>query len=98
MSKSVWEMVVPVIPTGHAPSMNFINDLRGACVEASIYADGTVFDLQDGCLLFLVTDEDWFPEWFLPIAAWMEVEYPGETWIRFSMDGDIIEELPQYDW
>lgn len=84
-----WTMHVPVLSTTHAPSMGSLVNLCGKSLSAVDYG----LDI-----IFVYLDEVWDEEWVAPIAAFLKEHYPGESWIRFDPDGDIVPELPTYGW
>lgn len=89
-----WTMHVPVLSTAHAPSLGSLVNLCDKSLSAVDYGLDIIF-------VYLDADESWdeeWEQWVAPIAAFLREHYPGESWIRFDPDGDIVPELPTYEW
>lgn len=82
-----WTNHVPVLSTAHIPGPEALHDGR-LTMDLAPYEEG----------VFLRLMQDDMPEWLEPVAAWMQREYPGEYWVRFDSDGDLIDGLPVYVW
>jgi hypothetical protein len=91
--KTEWTMCLAVLSTGHAPSRGAIVSLCDRSLSAVDHRWGLTF-------IYIDVDEDWEDDeaWVAPIAAWMRENYPGENWVRFDPDGDMVPELPSYEW
>lgn len=87
-----WSILMPVLSTGHAPSMGHIVNLCDSNASAANYREGVIF-------VYIDEDHEWEGDeaWVAPIAAWMAENYQDQ-WVRFDPDGDVVEALPVYDW
>ena len=87
-----FQLVVPVISTGHAPSAEDFNELGTMNLVAKY---------EHGAFVFIGAEQpqsvEW-PEWMVPIVEWFQSAYPGEDWLRFDSVGDEVVGLYLYDW
>ena len=90
---TTWTLNIPVISTAHAPSMGAIVAFCDNNAAATNFAEGFIF-------LYIDTEYEWEGDeaWMAPIAAWMKENYPDEWWLRLDSCGDVIPELPTYEW
>ena len=82
-------MTVPVISTAHAPS-------HDALIAAS---DSLLVAYRDGAVYYV--SEEGFEEpieWMRPISRWVRREHPDSLWVHLDSIGDVIDELPVYEW
>jgi hypothetical protein len=80
-------MEVPVLSTAHAPSAQALKALRHQML--------TAVDPDEG-IYFVYFARDKPVDWMRPIHDW--VRQKSYAWVRFDPDGDVIDDLPQYDW
>jgi hypothetical protein len=83
--KPQYIMTVPSISTAHLPSSD-------APKKARLY----FAEYEDGFFIFI--DDVPEDEWLVPIRNWLNAEFNGLNWVRFDADGEIMPELPTYDW
>jgi len=78
-------MAVPAISTRHMPSSD-------APLQDMLYCA----KYEEG--YFIYFDEQPFKPWMEPIRNWLNAEFPGSDWVRFDADGEVMPELPVFDW
>lgn len=91
-----WTICVPVISTVHCPDNGSLHGLA--------FGDRPVALYEDGAFIFLGHPaEDTYTEseqWLLPIATWLH-DLQGldcSGWVRLDGCGDVIPDLPTFDW
>ena len=77
-------MTIPVISTAHLRSEFAIDDLG---VLHAKYEYGYFVWMDDAIDIL----------WFERLCAWA-AEHAPDGWVRFDNDGEIIPELPTFDW
>lgn len=86
-----WMMHVPVLSTSHI-KQETLNNLG---------SEFQVLTLNEGAFVWIGSDayaSANTPEELKPVIRWMNNTYPKEWWVRFDRDGDIIPELPVFEW
>jgi len=89
--KNRWMMHVPVLSTSHI-KQETLNNLG---------SEFQVLNLNEGAFVWIGSDayaSANTPEELKPVIRWMNNTYPKEWWVRFDRDGDIIPELPVFEW
>ncbi len=89
--KNRWMMHVPVLSTSHI-KQETLNNLG---------SEFQVLNLNEGAFVWIGSDayaSANTPEELKPVIRWMNNTYPKEWWVRFDRDGDIIPELPAFEW
>lgn len=97
-NQTTWVMNVPVISTVHMPGPFEPERIRDL-------GDQPVALFDDGMFLFIGSEVDGNEyegdnAWLAPISRWLDEHFhPADRWVRFSGgSGDIIDELPKFDW
>lgn len=93
-----WIMSVPVLSTEHMPDYLEPDRVRNR-------GDQPVAISDDGMFLYIGSEDDGNvyegdSAWLAPISRWLDKhpEWDGR-WVRFSAEcGDIVPELPRFDW
>ncbi len=86
-----WVMRVPVLSTSHI-KQETLNNLG---------PEFQVLNMKDGAFVWIGTEayaSASTPEELKPVIRWMNSTYPKEWWVRFDRDGDVIPELPAFEW
>ena len=86
-----WVMHVPVLSTSHI-EQETLNNLG---------PEFQVLRMKEGAFVWIGTEayaSANTPEELKPVIRWMNSAYPKEWWVRFDRDGDIIPELPTFEW
>ena len=86
-----WVMRVPVLSTSHI-KQETLNNLG---------PEFQVLNMKDGAFVWIGTEayaSASTPEELKPVIRWMNSAYPKEWWVRFDRDGDVIPELPAFEW
>lgn len=81
-----WLMTIPVISTCHLPE-SVVNNLP----QDELYAE-----YDNGFFIHFGPEYSSRCEELMAIAQWAESE--GFQWVRLDSDGDVIDELPKFDW
>lgn len=91
MNKAQWETIVPVLGSGHVTlaAYDALAADPGNAAGANTLFVYLGLDLPDE-----LAD---YPS-IVDLYEWFEMNYPGERWLRLDADGDLIPELPWYDW
>lgn len=92
--KSEWNMIIPVISTGHAPSDEAFKELIAKNFICAPYEYGYFVFIGD-------EEQENEPEWYAEIRRWFLNHYSaitGDRWVRFDADGDLIDELQKWEW
>lgn len=92
-----WEQTIPVLSTAHMPDTDAVIRLESAPNAAPGAAAATF----DGGFVFIEREPGAYPanHWLTPIAQWLRSVYPDDVeWVRFDSDGDLVADLPVYDW
>lgn len=90
-SKNRWVMHVPVLSTSHI-KQEVLNNLG---------PEFQVLNMKEGAFVWIGSDayaSANTSEELKPVIRWMNNRYPKEWWVRFDRDGDIIPELPAFEW
>ena len=90
-----WIMQVPVLSTRHiTPDLaELLNNLGSSPAPW----DQEVIGIEGGWLLYVGSNEATdVPEVLAPLFAW--TASLGYEWLRLDQDGDVIADLPAYDW
>jgi hypothetical protein len=97
-----WVMRVPVLGTSHMKEDTAANLADMFMIGQNVYALD-VAPYRFGCFLHVPdtdeppeTAEEPIPEDLLAIFAWCRKE--RIEWVRLDRDGDVIADLPVYDW
>lgn len=94
--KPEWNMKVPVISTSHIEleTMNRLSYSRIPGFMSAEYDEGVFIYVPnpapDDCPVGLKAVVDWYNENY--------TESEIDCWLRLDSQGDVIEELPTYDW
>jgi hypothetical protein len=86
-----WVMHVPVLSTSHI-KQETLNNLG---------PEFQVLSMKEGAFVWIGTEayaSANTPEELKPVIRWMNSAHPKEWWVRFDRDGDIIPELPAFEW
>ena len=89
--KNRWMMHVPVLSTSHI-KQETLNNLG---------SEFQVLNPNEGAFVWIGSDayaSANTPEELKPVIRWMNNTYPKEWWVRFDRDGDVIQELPAFEW
>lgn len=90
-SKNRWVMHVPVLSTSHIKQKTLDN----------LGPEFQVLNMNEGAFVWIGSDayaSANTPEELKPVIRWMNNMHPKEWWVRFDRDGDIIPELPSFEW
>lgn len=94
-----WIMSVPVLSTAHVPSPFEPERLshQGHHPIATSDDDEDMFiyigSVKDG------NEYEGDNAWLLPVSRWLdERTYLTGRWVRFHSCGDVIDELPTFNW
>ena len=86
--RTKWEMTVPVLSTRHLPGP------RALLQDAAHFSSVAQFDCGWFVCMFETGRGD--PYYICALRSWLRREYPGQFWVRFDADGDILEELEDF--
>jgi hypothetical protein len=89
--KNRWVMHVPVLSTSHIKLKTLDN----------LGPEFHVLNTQEGAFVWIGSDayaSAGTPDELKPVIRWMNNTYPKEWWVRFDRDGDVISELPTFEW
>ena len=89
--KNRWMMHVPVLSTSHIKHETLNN----------LGSEFQVLNMKEGAFVWIGSNayaSANTPEELQPVIRWMNNTYPKEWWVRFDRDGDIIPELPVFEW
>ena len=87
-----WEMTIPVLSTSHVKQTTLDALASTSPERIALYPEGAFVHLQPQDKAFACAPE------LSPVATWFHKSCPKEHWIRLDRDGDIINELPTFEW
>ena len=92
-----WERIVPVLSTAHIEptTMEQLKTVSESTVTVAPYEYGDFV-----CVGVPLAEKELreLPKAMLIVLLWFVKNYPGQHWLAFDRDGDIISVLPTYDW
>jgi hypothetical protein len=86
-----WVMHVPVLSTSHI-KQETLNNLG---------PEFQVLNMKESAFVWIGPNayaSANTPEELKSVIRWMNNTYPKEWWVRFDRDGDVIPELPAFEW
>lgn len=94
-SNSIWIMQAPVISTAHI-SLEFSKKLADWMYERAPWGQ-EILDLEGGWMFFVGANEaDNVPDELQHLFTW--AASGGYEWLRLDEDGDVIPNMPVYEW
>ncbi|OQS11666.1 hypothetical protein B0T37_04325 [Chromobacterium violaceum] len=95
-----WIMTLPVLSTSH------IREQTNAWLQNHAGDWGRMTFAEYGSGYFIALGEsdsdpvEQFPQHpdLQQLMRWVQTHYPAATWLRLDADGDVVPELPTYDW